>query len=351
MADVLLLGMTHFPRLRLPDDQWNLLILKMLNDPGVPEHMKDPSSWPKRMREQWSTDRGLAAAQAERRELIDDFSRMRAELERFQPDVVIMWGDDQYENFREDGIPPFAVLGYESMSVAQKSMQLEPGTTVQAVKSAEEMHIQGDRQRAKYLATGLIERGFDITYAYQPRHVGLGHAFLNTILFLTSEKRAFPWPVIPFAVNCYGRFVISHHGMPRGLSEVAKPEDMDPPSPLPWRCFDLGGACATIAKESPWRVALLASASWSHAFFTRKNYFLYPDMEADLNLFEDFKAGRFEAWRARTQSQIEDSGQQETLNWMCLAGAFAELGIRPRYSRFHESYIFNSPKVFVAGGG
>jgi hypothetical protein len=29
------------------------------------------------------------------------------------PDVVLVWGDDQYENFREDIIPAFCVMAYD----------------------------------------------------------------------------------------------------------------------------------------------------------------------------------------------------------------------------------------------
>jgi len=35
------------------------------------------------------------------------------------------------------------------------------------------------------------------------------------------------------------------------------------------------------------------------------------------------------------------------LNWMCLAGAMAELNRRPKETTFIESWIFNSNKVFA----
>jgi hypothetical protein len=44
---------------------------------------------------------------------------------------------------------------------------------------------------------------------------------------------------------------------------------------------------------------------------------------------------------------IEESGQQEMLNWMCLVGAMAELNRRPDYTEFIESYVNNSPKCFA----
>ena len=47
---------------------------------------------------------------------------------------------------------------------------------------------------------------------------------------------------------------------------------------------------------------------------------------------------------ARSGWQIEDAGQQELLNWMCIAGAMQELGHQPQILDYVESYIFNSNK-------
>jgi hypothetical protein len=350
MSDVLLLGITHFPRLRLPDEQWNLLLLKMLSDPAVPEHMKDPARWPAKMREQWGEDRGLRAAGHERRALVADFRVIRSELERFQPDFVVIWGDDQYENFREDGIPPFAILAYERFDVEVRKLQSNQAYNTDEPPETR-LVIAGHKDGAKHLAAGLLNKGFDVTYAYQARHFGLSHSFSNSVVYLDQERTGFPWPLVPFAVNCYGRTVICHRAMPKGLSESADPDELDPPSPQPWRCFDLGRACARIAKESPWRIALVASSSWSHAFLTRKHFYLYPDVEADLRLYRDLVGGQYESWRSRTLVEMEECGQQEMLNWMCLAGAMAELKVKPGFANFHESYIFNSPKVFLAAAG
>ena len=46
-------------------------------------------------------------------------------------------------------------------------------------------------------------------------------------------------------------------------------------------------------------------------------------------------------------SAIEDSGQQEVLNWMCLMGGMNELGRRPSETSYVESWIFNSNKCFA----
>jgi hypothetical protein len=45
----------------------------------------------------------------------------------------------------------------------------------------------------------------------------------------------------------------------------------DPNAPPPWRSFDLGRETARILRDSPWRVALVATSSWSRVFLTEKH--------------------------------------------------------------------------------
>ena len=153
---------------------------------------------------------------------------------------------------------------------------------------------------------------------------------------------------MPFAINCYGRKVVSQRGgVPAFDKPTAADNDLDPPSPSPWRLFDLGAATARILAESPYRVALLASSGWSHAFLTAKNHYLYPDTPSDRRMYEHLRAGDYDAWRNYTTSAVEDSGQQEILNWMCLAGALSALERKPRETDFVDTWIFNSSKVFL----
>ncbi len=68
------------------------------------------------MREEYGADQGLSAARRHREALISGFRNARRVLDEFAPDLVVIWGDDQYENFREDIIPPFCLLAYEGMA-------------------------------------------------------------------------------------------------------------------------------------------------------------------------------------------------------------------------------------------
>ncbi len=345
MGEILGLGVTHYPPLSGPDEQMARILNRMLDDPALPERWRHPENWPEPMRQQWGTDAGTTAARHHREALLAGFRNARRALDEFNPDLVVIWGDDQYENFREDVVPPYCLLAYEEM--APQPWQYYRGANAWQEPNDKIFTYKGHRAAGKHIASALLEAGFDTAYAYQPLHHQLGHAFLNTLLFMDYDRRGFPYPVLPFQINCYGRKVIAQEAGVRSLSELPAEADLDPPSPAPWRCFDLGAAVARIAADSPWRIALIASSSWSHAFLTQKHYLLYPDVDADRVLYNALCASDYKIWRERPLAAIEDSGQQEVLNWMALMGAMNALGRRPTETAYVESYIFNSNKCFA----
>jgi hypothetical protein len=102
-----------------------------------------------------------------------------------------------------------------------------------------------------------------------------------------------------------------------------------------------------MLQKSPWRVAIIASSGWSHAFLTEKNYFLYPDTKADKALYDAIRTGNYQFWKNYSALAIEESGQQEVLNWMCLVGALNEMNRVPAEAGLVDTWIFNSSKCFV----
>ena len=79
MAEILGLGLTHYPPLCLPDDQMSGLLRWTLDDPSIPTEKKDVANWPAPMREEWSNDFGTRAAAAHRKALVAGFDRVRAD--------------------------------------------------------------------------------------------------------------------------------------------------------------------------------------------------------------------------------------------------------------------------------
>ena len=350
MGEILGLGVTHYPPLITPDeDRMYPLRRSLASDTRVPAAMKDPQNWPEPMRAEYGDDEGFTAARQHRDRLVQGFRQVRAELDAFQPDLVLIWGDDQYENFREDIIPPFCILAYEQADCrpftnrdgsARRNVWNQPADKVYT--------YQGHPQAGRFLTSQLLAQGFDMAYAYKPlHHPGLAHAFVNTLLYLDYDQQGFTYPIVPFAINCYGSRVIRNRGGALPTMTNGYELDADPPGPLPKRCMEVGAATATIFQDSPWRVALVASSSWSHGFLTAKHHWLWPDIVSDRQRFEELRAGDYDAWRQVSTAQIEDAGQQELLNWMCLAGAMQTLHRKPEIVDYVETYIFNSSKCMA----
>src|SRR5206468_8362314 len=76
--------------------------------------------------------------------------------------------------------------------------------------------IKGDRGFGKYVASSLLNQGFDIAYSYKPLHgAGVGHAVVNSVLYMDWDRAGFSYPVVPITVNSYGRNLVRAQGRPR----------------------------------------------------------------------------------------------------------------------------------------
>jgi hypothetical protein len=350
MAHFLGLGVTHYPLLAGTDEHMAGLLRWTLTDPDIPAEAKDPANWPAPMRTEWGVDDGVAAAAHHRKLLVENLARCRDALDEFAPDVMVVWGDDQYENFREEVIPPFCVLAYGDVEVNPFEVMTKRGSpNAWGLPDDTTMTLHGDAEGARRLADQLLERGFDVAYSYQKRvDSPFPHAIANTQLFLDYPRagRQFPYRMIPITVNCYGQHAIARRGGLARFAEIAE-ERLDPAGPSPARCVALGRAVAQSFADTDLRVALVASSSWSHAFLTDKTWHITPDTEADQRLYDLFAGGAYAKWKETTTAEIVDSGQHEMLNWFCLTGATDELGLDLAWSELVLTDVFNSNKCFA----
>ena len=70
MAEILGLGMTHYPPLAGRDENMMGILKGTLRDPAIPAELKEPANWPKLMQEEYGNDQGKAAAAVHRETLI-----------------------------------------------------------------------------------------------------------------------------------------------------------------------------------------------------------------------------------------------------------------------------------------
>jgi len=342
--------MTHYPLLAGTDQHMAGLLRWTLTDPDIPAEEKDPANWPERMRADWAADGGTAAAAQHRKVLVEDLAHCRQALDEFNPDLVVVWGDDQYENFREEVVPPFCVLAYGDLEVPAFEVMNERGSPNAWGKPDDTtITLHGDVSQSRALTDALISGGFDMAYSYKKRAgAHFPHAILNTQLFLDYDHAGaeLPYKLVPITVNCYGQHAIARKG---GLARFAdiETESLDPIGPTPKRCMELGAAVVRAFAQTDQKVALIASSSWSHAFLCDRLWHIRPDTAADERLYAALVADDFDTWRAVTGAEIVDAGQHEMLNWHCLLGAVEEADLRRQWSAFVPTDVFNSNKCFA----
>ena len=204
--------------------------------------------------------------------------------------------------------------------------------------------LPGHRAGAKHLASGLLAEGFDIAYAYKPLTTA-GARVSQRGAVSGYDRKGFSYPLVPCQINSYGRrVVVQRAGLPN-LSNLPTEETFDPPSPTPRRCFDLGAAAARVLARSPWRVALIASSGWSHAFLTEKNHWhrhrcgprvVRRVANRGLRDVEKLSVGSDRRQRATRGVEL-----------VLFGGRYGGVGRKPAESTLIETWVMNSNKCFA----
>ena len=100
MGEILGIGCSHGPGISGPLQRLTDIYLRRnLQSELTPVHMKDPKNWPRKMQEEWDGDEGLAFAAEYQRILQPAYRKARECIDEFEPDFVLIFGDDQYEVF------------------------------------------------------------------------------------------------------------------------------------------------------------------------------------------------------------------------------------------------------------
>jgi protocatechuate 4,5-dioxygenase beta chain len=159
-------------------------------------------------------------------------------LEAYQPDAVVVVGDDQNELFSPGFSPSFAIYTGDRVS---GSLSLR---TIGESLADNQVTFLCHSELARALLDGLVREGFDLTWleslaAVSRREGGIGHAFGRPAKLLRLPDLDIP--IIPFFLNAYHR-----------------------PLPTASRCYALGQAMRRVLAQRPERVAIYASGGLSH---------------------------------------------------------------------------------------
>lgn len=205
------------------------------------------------------------------------YAALKAHLERVRPDVLLIFGDDQGEQFDFTNFPAFALYTGAAFSGYKISRYsgLPVGVERPVLPKTPEhwVTVESHPELARGLMTGLIGRGFDLAFSNELSHPeeGMGHAFMRPSYYLVPDYHL---PTLAFSVNCYFG-----------------------PQPTARRCYELGRAVRAVIEALPLdlSVAVLGSGGLWH-LPNHPNSWL--DLEFDRNIVAGIRSGDVRATAA-----------------------------------------------------
>jgi 3-O-methylgallate 3,4-dioxygenase len=283
MAEIVLgIGTSHTPQISVPWAEWPTLGRTQEPSPHIPADVEDqlqPAVFQRRH----------AAAQVAVKQL-------GGVLRNADLDAIIVFGDDQHEQFDDANMPAIAIYHGDSFSLKRR----DHGPNTPAWMSLEEAHWEPTRpeyptaaELARHLIADLTERDFEVTRCSRLRpELGIGHAFSFLYRRLWPECQV---PIVPVMLNTY----------------------YPPNQPSPRRCYALGQAIRESVRA--WaggrRVAVMASGGLSH---------IVIDEPLDQMLLDALRTRDAQALVSFPRPLLK-GGTSEALNWIAVAGAVGPL--------------------------
>jgi hypothetical protein len=196
------------------------------------------------------------------------FATLREKLAAAKPDVLLVFGDDQYEQFRFTNFPAFALCLAEEFDGTAPPV-FSGGLMRQGWPEESPDHrvsARGHPALGKYLTVGLMNHGFDLAFCVDlpNKDHGLGHAFTHPSYHIDPEYAV---PILPFFINCYY-----------------------PPQPTGRRCYELGRAVRELIDQASFdlRVAVMGSGGLWHTPLWPEAYL---DETFDHSILDPVRAG------------------------------------------------------------
>ena len=246
--------------------------------------------------------------------------RLREVIEDSRPDVILVFGDDQLEQFTFQNFPAlciftgdrfagFKLSPYAGLPIPGERREENPRTDEHWVE------MQSHSALARHMMTDLVRQGFDLAFSNEVNEHGIGHAFTRPFVKLRPQ---YDIPVVPIYINCY-------YG----------------PQPTGMRCYEFGRAIARAVESFPedLRVAVLGSGGLWHTPMVRRAH-IHKDFDkavidavrsgdaaAMAQAFDGF-APSFDPDDAETVERLSagtgmvlgfGSGTGETRNWIAAA--------------------------------
>jgi hypothetical protein len=267
------IAMSHSPFLFVDGEQWGR-IRELRSLPGryAPDNPVDP------------VDQNVA----KHARCMSALGELRRQLGAARPDVLIIFGDDQDEQFSLATMPSLAVYAGEEFA-GYRISRFEgvplPGTArAERPKTSEHWtSVRGHPGLGRHLVTGLVRAGFDPAFmlTLPDQNEGMSHAFMRP---LNCLRPACDLPVVPVFVNCF-------YG----------------PQPTAARCYQVGRAVRELVGSWPedLRVAVIGSGGLWH---TPLDPGATIDERFDADILAAVRAGDARAMAAVFDRGLEVSG-------------------------------------------
>ncbi len=277
MAEVVLgIGHSHTPQISVDPEEWPNLGKTEEVSPHVPENL-DALLQVDCFREKHARVQGA-------------IKQLGHILRGADLDAMVIFGDDQHEQFNADNMPAVAI--YHGDSVEVRHRQIRPCFPVVHLEETAPEY-PNSANLANHLITSLTEHEFEITRTNKLKaERGIGHAFSFLYQRLWPDTTV---PIVPVMINTY----------------------YPPNQPTPKRCHNLGKAIreAVGSWKGGRRVGVIASGGLSH---------IVIDEEIDQQTLNALKAKDTAALHALPRALLK-GGTSEILNWVALDGAVGPL--------------------------
>lgn len=238
----------------------------------------------------------------------DGLGSLRRKLEETRPDVLILVGDDQNENFTEANLPQIAVyIGEEFLARAR-----DP--------SREPLRYRSDPALAEAILSECVEAEIDMAAVRSlPNDLLRAHAFGPILRTVDPEAQI---PVVPIFVNA-----------------------IHVPAPSARRCYYYGQTVrrAIEGHAGIGRAAIYASGGMSHftAGYPWRHYqgpHTHGSISEDFDrwLMERMGAGEGHTLAELTNDQIMGNGEIEFRSWITMLGAIGD--VRPQFLTYEPFY-------------
>lgn len=260
MADLVgVFATSHSPALITPKEDWPALEPKVSKASIPALKGKVRSSWPEH-------ERRYQAAIAE----------LRRRIIEVRPDVLLVVGSDQRENFGSSSAPVFEMYLGDTLEGSAGDRRTEGPD---AHRLGQPVPVELGRE----VLVSLCDAGFDIAHSTAPTHAfGIGHAVSWPLRFLDLQLPDLQ--VLPLITNVW-----------------------DPPNiPGVGRCVALGRALrkAIASAETQARVAVLASGGLSH---------LILEEELDQRVLTVLKSDLPDRWTAIGDDELRKAHERHGL--------------------------------------